>query len=274
MPPQNPALPRSTPETADGAAGQRSALFVGAVEKAWIVLSLFKPGQRQLSLTQIAELTHMSMGSAQRFAYTLTQLGLLRRAAGSRHYELSPRMLDLAYQYIAGNDLVTRSMPFLQQLSLETEETVSLTILDGADIIYVQRIVSRHVLTPEVTIGTRLPAYCTSAGLAILASLPEPEAIAILEASDRVAHTPRTVTEVGAIVQRLGQIRDSGYAHTEDELYRGDISTAVAIPAPDGRPLGAITITVAQPRWEGKEQEARIASLLMAARRAISSHGA
>lgn len=273
-PTHEPRSPVSPPATSGGLRGdavEDSALFVGAVQKALVVLSVFKPGRRRLSLSQIASLAGMSMGSAQRFTHTLWQLGLIRRIPGSKLYDLSPRMLDFAYQYIAGNDLVAHATPFLQQLSIETEETVNLTVLDGTDVIFVQRIVSRHVLTPEVTVGTRLPAYCTSSGLAILAALPAAEARAVLDASERVEHTQYTVTDNEKILQRLRDIRTLGYAHTENELYLGDISTAVAVVDADGYPLGAINVAVAQARWKGAEHEARIASLLLSAGRAISS---
>lgn len=213
----------------------------------------------------------MSMGSTQRFTFTLRKLGLLKHVRGTKLYELSPRMLDFSYQYIAGHSLATRAIPYLQQLSVETEETVNLTVLDETDIVFMQRIVSRHVLTPEVTVGTRLPAYCTSSGLAVLAALPEEQSDNILQASHRVAHTQHTITGLDEIRQRLEEIRTRGYAHTEDELYLGDISTAVAVVGADGHPLGAINIAIARPRWEGPEHEARIAALLITAARAISS---
>ena len=135
------------------------------------------------------------MSAAQRFTHTLGQLGLLRRDPATKLYELSPRMLDFAYQFIGANELVGLATPFLQQLAAETEETVNLTLLDDTEIVFVQRFVSRHVLTPEVIVGTRLPAYCTSSGLAILSALPEDEARAVLSRSNRITYTQYTQTD-------------------------------------------------------------------------------
>lgn len=248
-----------------------SPLFVTSVNKAFRVLSAFKPNHRRLSLSQIASLAGLDLSAAQRFTYTLVHLDLLRKDPDKKLYELSPRMLDFAYQYIAANEFVSRATPFLQQLSIETEETVNITTLDGGEIIFLQRFVSRHVLTPEVIVGSRLPAYCTSSGLAMLSVLPEPRARAILAASRLAKHTQHTVTDPDAIMERLQKIRENGYAHTENELYLGDISTAVAVTAPDGSLVGAINAAIARPRWKGEEDEMRISSLLMAAARAISS---
>ena len=247
-----------------------SPLFVNSVEKAFRVLSVFDVKRQQLSLSQIAAQAGLDMSAAQRFVYTLAKLGLLQREADSRLYSLAPRMLDFARQYIAGNAFVSLASPFLQQLSRETEETVNITALDGTEVIVLQRIVSRHVLTPDVIVGTRMPAYCTSSGLAILAALPNEEAAAVLNASNLIRHTQHTVNDRAAILARLEMIRETGYAHTEDELYLGDIATAAAVLDRDGRPMGAINAAVSRARWKGAEDERRIASLLLDASRAIS----
>ena len=77
-----------------------------------------------------------------------------------------------------------RALPYLQHLSKETEETVNLTIPDGTEVVFVSHFLSRHVLNTDVIVGTRLPAYCTAPGIAILSRLPAMEAEAIIEASD------------------------------------------------------------------------------------------
>ncbi|MFT4266271.1 MAG: IclR family transcriptional regulator [Xenophilus sp.] len=280
---QSPSSPRAAasraPKTGPSAAQadkdspEQSSLFVNSVEKAMRVLMVFSARRRQLSLSQISSMTGLDMSAAQRFTFTLLHLKLLRKDPESKLYELSPRMLDFGYQYTASNELVSRATPFLQQLSVETEETVNLTTLDGPEIVFLQRIVSRHVLTPEVIVGTRLPAYCTSSGLAILSALPPEEAAAVLDASELTKYTQHTVADREQILRRLEKIRALGYAHTEDEMYLGDIATAVPIVDSDDRPLGAINVAVARSRWKGAEDEQRISSLLMAAGRAISSRG-
>jgi len=258
-------------EKSPAAAGTDSTLFVNSVDKAFRVLSAFQPNRRRLSLSQIASYTDLDMSAAQRFTYTLLHLDLLRKDAETKLYELSPRMLDFAHQYIAANEFVSRATPFLQHLSVETEETVNITTLDGHEIVFLQRFVSRHVLTPEVIVGSRLPAYCCSSGLAMLSVLPEEQVREILRASNLVKHTPFTITDPDEIVRRLQGFREVGYAHTENELYLGDIATAVPVTNSDGTLVGAINVAVARPRWKGADDESRISSLLMTAARAISS---
>lgn len=248
-----------------------STLFVNSVEKAMRVLMTFDSSRPRLSLSQIARATGLDMSAAQRFVFTLLTLGYLFRNDQAKTYELSARLLDFGYHYLASNELVQRATPYLQQLSKETEETTNITVLNDTDIVFVQRMVSRHVLTPGVIVGSRLPAYCVAPGLAILSALPAEEAKSILSRSDLVKHTVHTVTDPKAIFARLAAIRSKGYAHTENEYYLGDISTAVAVIGREGRPIGAINVAVAQQRWDRKVDEARISSLLLAAARAISA---
>lgn len=232
---------------------------------------VFNSSRPRLSLSQIAKATGLDMSAAQRFVFTLAMLGYLFKNEQAKTYELSARLLDFGYHYLASNELVQRATPYLQQLSKETEETTNITVLDGTDIVFVQRLVSRHVLTPGVIVGSRMPAYCAAPGLAILSALPLEEAKDILSRSDLVQHTAHTVTDPKAIFERLAEIRSKGYAHTENEYYLGDISTAVAVLGRDGRPMGAINVAVAQQRWQLDRDEARLSSLLLSAARAISA---
>ena len=259
------------PESTGYVPASDSPLFVNAVEKAMRVLMAFDGTQRHLSLSQIAALTQLDLSAAQRFTFTLSELGYLRKERRSRKYELSPRLLEFTSHYLASSDLVVRATPYLQQLALETEETANLTVLDGPEIVFVQRIVSRHVLDPAFVVGSRLPAYATAPGLAMLSTLPVAEVDALLAQRPPVAHTRHTVTDPAAIRARLADIRSKGYAHTREEYFLGDLSVAVPVIGTDGRASGAINVAVAKARWQGGADEKRLANLLIAAGQAISA---
>lgn len=260
------ANPRS--EVADPSA---SSLYVQSVEKAMKVLTAFDGSKRQLSLSEISSLTGFDMSATQRFTYTLAALGYLLKDPDSRKYELSPRLLDFTYHYLTSNELVSRATPYLQQLGSETEEATNLTVLDDTDIVFVLRIVSRNVFNAHVITGSRLPAYCTAPGLAILATLVDGEIDDILARTNLVAFTPSTVYQPRKIKDRIAQIRRQGYAHTEDEYFVSDISTAAAITNAHGRGIGAVNIAVARSRWQADRDEKRYADLVISTASAISA---
>ncbi|WP_042264097.1 IclR family transcriptional regulator [Paraburkholderia heleia] len=248
-----------------------SSLYVQSVEKAMTVLTAFDGSKRQLSLSEIAAITGFDMSATQRFTFTLATLGYLLKDPESRKYELSPRLLDFTYHYLTSNELVSRATPYLQQLGSETEEATNLTVLDDTDIVFVLRIVSRNVFNAHVITGSRLPAYCTAPGLAILATLDDGEIDDILSRTNLVAHTASTVYQPRKIRERIAQIRKQGYAHTEDEYFVSDISTAAAITNTRGRGIGAVNIAVARSRWQPDRDERRFADLVISTASAISS---
>ncbi|MGH8315676.1 MAG: IclR family transcriptional regulator [Steroidobacterales bacterium] len=248
-----------------------STLFVQSVEKAMKVLMAFDGSKRHLSLTEIAALTDLDNSAAQRFTHTLTALGYLVKDSSTRKYELSVRLLDFTYHYLASNEMVQRAAPVLQRLARETEEACNLTVPEGADIVIVLRIVSRNVLNPNVIVGTRLPAYCTAPGLAMLSTWSQEEVDALLKRSELVRHTPSTVTDPRKIKARLARIRAAGYAHTQHELYSDDISTAAPILSANGRAIGALNIAVSRARWNDERDEPRFADLLRGAAASISA---
>ena len=237
-----------------------------------VVLTAFDASRPRLTLSQIAAISDMDLSGAQRFTYTLVNLGYLEKDESTKTYSLTPKVFELTYHYLSSSELVNRASPYLQQLCRETEETANITVLHHSNIVFVHRIVSVHVLVPTVVVGATMPAFCTAPGLAMMARLPDDEVDRILAESDLAPHTPHTVFQPRAIKERLAAIRKAGYAHTEEEYFLGDMSTAAAIVDSTGKIMGAINVAVAKPRWKGARAERRIADLLISTAAAISGH--
>ncbi|MFT3778464.1 MAG: IclR family transcriptional regulator C-terminal domain-containing protein [Ottowia sp.] len=247
-----------------------SPLYVQSVAKAMKVLTAFDGSKRQLSLTEIAALADLDNSAAQRFTHTLSALGYLVKDPDTRKYELSVRLLDFTYHYLASNELLHRATPVLRELAQETEEACNLTVPDGPDIVVVSRIISRNVIHPNVIVGTRLPAFCTAPGLAILSTWPPDKVDAVLAASRLEKYTPHTMTDPRRIKARLLKCAAAGYAHTQNELFPDDISTAAPVLDAHGRAIGALNIAMSSARWVAEHSEERIAHLLRAAAASVS----
>lgn len=245
-------------------------LYVRSVEKAFRVLTAFDTGRPTLSLAQIAVMADLDRSAAQRFAHTLERLGYLRKDPQTRRFELTTRTLDLGYHYTRASPLVERTLPYLQHLSRTTEESVSLTVLDGTEIVFVSRLVSRHMLDTNVIVGTRLPAYCTAPGIAMLSRLPADEARTVLSASNLRAYTPHTTWRMPDLLRKLAETAQRGYAVARDEIFPGDISIAAPILGPAGRPVAAVNIAVSGLRIQADEAERQFSSLVISAARSMS----
>ncbi len=261
---------KSAAPPADRPGRKDDALMVNSVEKAFRVLSAFGRQHQTLNLSQVASETGMDVSAAQRFTHTLTRLGYLHKDAQTKRFELTAKTLDLGYHFVRSSRLLDRAMPYLMHLSKETEETVNLTVRDGTEIIFVSRFLSRHVLNTDVIIGTRMPAYCTAPGIAMLSRLPEEEAMAIIDASDLKAHTPSTTWQRDALREKLRQAAAQGYATAFEEVYIGDASIAAPIVDHHGRPEAAVNIATSTSRFSHAEVVQRFSSLVIATAHAIS----
>ncbi len=251
---------------------RESKFYVTAVERAVSVLSAFDSSHRHLSMSQLSELTGLDISAIQRFTYTLTTLGYLRRDPGTKKFEVSPRLLNFAHLYLAANETLSKAMPYLQRLADETEEIVNLSVLDGTDMILVSRIITRHAINPNIQVGSHMPAFCTASGLAWLAELSEEQINDVLRSSTLKAYTQYTETRIDKIFQRVQEVRKVGYAFTQEEYRLGGVSTAGAICDRVGKVQGSISVTVATPRWNQKTDPKRYADLLLATCSAISNN--
>jgi IclR family pca regulon transcriptional regulator len=178
-----------TPEAQD------NPLFVTSLEKGMGVLSALATAGRPLSLAEISRLTGISRSAAQRFVYTLRTLGYLVQDPASKYHMLSARMLEFGEAYSSRDTLTRIAYSVLEAANRECGETINLTVLDGVEVIYVLRFPCRHVVSVNLQIGSRLPAYCTAPGRAMMAHLDGAAARQIFDASDLEKRTPYTETD-------------------------------------------------------------------------------
>lgn len=245
-------------------------MFVNSVEKAFRVLDAFNAERPTLNLTQLAAATGMDKSTAQRFAHTLERLGYLRKDPRTKHFELTTLTLKPAYHFTQSNALIRRALPYLLHLSQTTEEATNLSVREGADIVYVVRFMSRHVLAANVTAGRRLPVYCTAPGLAILSRMPPDAVQAVLDASTFRSFTPHTTVHLPDILANIRETAARGYAVCVEEMLPDDISIAAPIVGRDGQPVGAVNVAVSKARCPPEMAAYRFAPLVVSTAQAIS----
>ena len=171
-----------------------------------------------LGIADIADELGMSRSTTHRYVITLYALGYLEQGA-SRKYRLGLRMTDLGMSALNSTGL---SHPYLEELRQRTSYTVNLSVLDGADILYVDRACSFRRGQSEIDLGlhpgSRLPAYCTSMGKTLLAYLPEDERRERLAKVKLTKRGPNTITSKSALRDELENVATAGFAVNDEEL--------------------------------------------------------
>lgn len=248
----------------------RDPLFIRSIGKACEIMAAFCNGPRDLGLTELAAAAGLDKSSAQRVAHTLAALGWLEKDAATRRFRMAPRVLDLAYNYLRQDPLVAAATPVLVQMRRETGERVSLSLLDDTSLVYAIRLEARADSLRSSLVGRRVPVFCTAGGRAMLARLPEAEARALLDRSDRTALTPRTITHAPKIMTLVRKAARQGYAVAVSEVRLNEITLGAAICGADGRPLAAIHLAGAAEEWEPATFERRYARLVTEAAQALS----
>lgn len=250
---------------------QRDALFNDSVQKALAVLEAFGRGRRVLRLAEIASVAVISKPSAQRSIHTLEVLGYLKREERDTGWTLTPRSLSLAHSYLSGYGLIEKATRHLVALNQATGESVSLSEPDELDMVFVARFPGHQLFLIHMPLGRRLPMYCTASGRAYLSALPPADARRILRRSELRALTPMTVTEPKRIMTLLEAARADGYACSDQECYRGDITVAAPVLAEDGHPIGAVNISAATSRRTLEEMRTKLSALVIQTARGVTS---
>ena len=248
----------------------RDPLFNRSVEKALAILEAFGGERRARSLAELAAGVGMTLSSAQRCVHTLVRLGFLRRDAGVRRWVLTPRALGFAHAYLAGHGLLEQATTHLVDLNQASGESVSMSEPEGQDMVFIARFPSLKRFNIHMPVGRRLPMYCSASGRAFLSTLPAAAVQRLLRRTELRALTPHTLTDVATILRRIGEAREAGYAWTDQECYRGDLSIAAPVLGADGQALAAVNISAPTSRWTLAEMRARLAPLLLQTVRAAS----
>ncbi|MCY1227327.1 Pca regulon regulatory protein [compost metagenome] len=232
------------------------------------VIRAFNAQHPAQTLTEIAQASGLTRAGARRILLTLVGLGYVQ--ADGRLFRLTPKILDLGFAYLTSMPFWNLAEPIMETLSQQVHESCSISVLDGTEIVYVLRVPARKIMTINLSIGSRLPAYCSSMGRVLLADLAEPELDSVLRATELRARTGRTVTDVDALKAIVADIRKRGWALNDQELEEGLVSLAAPIRNRAGHTIAAINISGQANRTSAQEMLERFLPPLLEASEKIS----
>lgn len=237
----------------------------GTLARGLRVLSVIASAGKPVGLSELTALTGFSKPTVHRLARALVDLGYLEQAPPpSSHYSLRPKVLELGYNYLSGLQVRELARPLMRSLSEQFGENVTLSMLDGSDVVYVERLEARPTgLFFKTSVGSRMPAYCSSMGKAILAWLPEAHRAKVIDGCTFRRYTEFTIADKEALEAELKLTRQRGYAVNDQEMELGVRSVGAPIFGSTGLPIGALNVSVPSVRLPRKTLEDDIAPVLV-----------
>lgn len=215
--------------------------YVQSFARGLAVIRSFSNAAPHQTLSDVARRAGLTRAGARRILLTLVQLGYVE--ADGRQFRLTPKILDLGFAYLSSLPLWNLAEPVMEALAGEVKESCSAAVLDGSDIVYVLRVPTHKIMSINLGIGSRLPAFCTSMGRVLLAGLPADECRRRLAAAPLGALTSRTVTDPVALEDVVAGVRRQGWCLVDQELEDGLVSIAAPISDRTGRTIAALNIS-------------------------------
>lgn len=225
-----------------GTARSPKSSFSVSLERGLAVLSVFATEPRLLGIADLARILGMNASTVHRYVRTLTSLGYLQQDRFSRKYRLGFKVADLGLAVINSLDVTDVARPHLRALATEWELTVNMAILDGPEIVYVERIVGSRSMDLHLQVGSRQPAHCTSMGKVLLAFLDDSTLDSVIEQIDFMPRGQRSISDPETLKVELRRVRDRGFGINNEELAPGLRSVAAPVRNAQGLVVAAVNI--------------------------------
>ena len=216
--------------------------YVSSLARGFEILRAFSRTGKKMTLSEVAAETGITRAATRRFLLTLVREGYA--ATDGKYFDLTPQVLELGYSILSRIDRWEIARPFLERLSQQIEESVSATVLDRTDVVYVSCVQFHRMISVGVAVGNRLPATYTATGRVLLAQQPEEKRAALLASLKLEPRTKHSVTTKAELKKILEKTREQGYALVDQELEIGLLSVAIPLRSMSGEVIGAANVGV------------------------------
>ncbi len=215
--------------------------YVQSFARGLAVIRSFGADTPRMTLSEVAARAGLTRAGARRILLTLENLGYV--TADEKKFRLTAKILDLGYAYLSTAPFWIPAEPVMEQLVAEVHESCSISVLDGAEIVYVTRVPTSKIMAVSLGPGSRLPAYATSMGRVLLGGLNNAQLKCALAASHIKTYTKFTVTDVKKLMSIIEADRQRGWSYVNQELEEG--LRAISVPLKDrtGKIIAAMNIS-------------------------------
>ncbi|MDM0047140.1 IclR family transcriptional regulator C-terminal domain-containing protein [Variovorax dokdonensis] len=249
------------------ATAKPSDSYVQSFARGLEVIRSFSAQAPQQTLSEVASRTGLTRAGARRILLTLVNLGYVE--SDGRLFRPTARLLDLGFAYLSSLPIWNLAEPVMEDLVEQVRESSSAAVLDGLDVVYVLRVPTHKIMSTNLGIGSRLPAFWTSMGRVLLATLPDGELHERLARVPRVRYTSRTAMDDQTLLERIHEVRRQGWCLINQELEEGLISIAAPLINRSGKTVAALNISGQANRTSEAQMRDEFLPALLAAAQAI-----
>lgn len=201
---------------------------------------------RPATLAELAASVGVPKPTMHRWLASLETAGLLQRTLDGRRFELAPRSSRLAFSILGNRPAGTIRHEILQRVVQEVGEACNLTVLDGTQVTYLDRVEAEWLLRISFQQGSKVPAYCSASGKLFLALMRPAKRDLLLRQMPLERLTANTITKNSELLKELTEIRRNGYALDREEFLSGLVCLAVPIFQKNGRTRACVAALAVQ----------------------------
>jgi IclR family pca regulon transcriptional regulator len=268
--PRHNATRDADPESVE----ERRGRFSSSLRAGLAILNCFSAERPVLGIAKLADELNMSRSTTHRYASTLVALGYLEQDH-ARRYRLAPRVADVGMSVLDSMALRGQAREHLRALREQTGRTVSLAVLDGVEVRFVERLPGwrrgQYLVGLDLGVGASVPAHCTAMGKVLLANLPEQERERCITELKLIRRGPNSITSKRALREELEQVRTEGLAQGDEELAPGVRTIAAPVIDSEGHVVAAIGIPVPAEAFSVADLRKELGPPLLAAAQRISA---
>lgn len=249
----------------DTALANQEGEFIQSLERGLAVVRAFDADHQRLTISEAAQRSGMTRAGARRVLHTLKALGYARD--DGKHFSLTAKVLELGYAYLSSQGLSDVARVYMEEVVSECGESCALGVLDGAEVVYIARVQTPHLMTLSMGVGVRLPASTTAVGRVLLAGLTAAELDTALDASPLDPSGQRSAVQQVPLLQAIEAARLFGYSIVDEDIELGLRSIAVPIHDRANRVVAALVVITFSGRTSLQVMKEHILPLLRRAAR-------
>ena len=247
--------------TSEGEVQKPSDSYVQSFARGLEVIRSFSAQAPEQTLSEVAARTDMTRAGARRILLTLQTLGYVH--SDGKYFRLTPKILDLGFAYLSSTPLWNLAGPVMEGLVDAVQESCSAAVLDGVEVVYVLRVHTHKIMSTNLSVGSRLPAFWTSLGRVLLAALPDAPLQSLMDQCPRQQYTQLTQTSDEALWAAIRQTRSQGWCLLNQELEEGLISIAAPVRNALGQTVAALNISGQANRTTAEVMQAQLLPQLL-----------